>query len=147
MYRSRRRRSDVAEETEAEVCMPILFRYDSVLQILFTTVEGLISLADIESHLDREAEARALAYRELIDASTASTDLTSAELTLLVSRMQTLMKSAPFGPTALVTTNARVFGMASMLAILLALNGGPSIGVFRTFSEGLDWLVRADPVQ
>lgn len=125
--------------------MPIRFRYDSALQILFTTAEGLISLADIESHIDREAEARALAYRELVDASAASTHMTSAELTVLVSRLQTLMKGGPFGPTALVTTNARVFGMASMLAILSDLNGGPSIGVFRTFSEGLDWLLRADP--
>jgi hypothetical protein len=125
--------------------MPISFNYDSALRILFTTAEGQISLADIERHLDQESDAKALGYRELIDASAATTSLTSAELRFVVRRFQMLMKSAPLGPTALVTTNDRVFGMVSMLAILSELNGGPSIGVFRTFSEGLDWLVRSDP--
>jgi hypothetical protein len=32
--------------------------------------------------------------------------------------------------------------MASMLAILSELRGGPKVQAFRTFSEGLDWLVR-----
>jgi len=50
------------------------------------------------------------------------------------------------GPTALVTTDNVLFGMVSMLAIMLDLEGGPSLGVFRRFDEALEWLVRADQV-
>jgi hypothetical protein len=37
------------------------------------------------------------------------------------------------------------FGMASMLAILCELQGGPAVGVFRTIDEGLAWLLGAPP--
>jgi hypothetical protein len=46
------------------------------------------------------------------------------------------------GPTAVITNKDVLFGMASMLAILSELQDGPKVQAFRTFSEGLDWLVR-----
>jgi hypothetical protein len=53
-----------------------------------------------------------------------------------------MSRQGAFGPTAVITTNDVVFGMASMLAILSELKGGLKVQAFRTFSEGLDWLVR-----
>ena len=124
------------------VRMPIRFQYDPVLRILFSTVEGLVSFRDIDIHLTEENRERALAHRELVDASAATTNLSGAEVKAVVERLRRLMQKGPFGPTALVTSDNTLFGMANMLAILSDLQGGPSVGVFRTFDEALDWLVR-----
>ena len=122
--------------------MPIRFQYDPVLRILFSTAEGLVSFRDIDIHLTEENRERALAHRELVDASAATTNLTGEEVRAIVKRLCGLMQKGPFGPTALVASDNTLFSMANILAILSDLQGGPSIGVFRTFDEALDWLVR-----
>jgi hypothetical protein len=126
--------------------MPIRFTYDQQLKILFTTVEGRVSFVEIQRHLDEEAAAKALGYREIVDASAASTNLTSEEARKLARRLETMMRNGPLGPTAIVTTNDVSFGMARMLAILCELWSGPQVAVFRSLDEGLDWLVHTSPV-
>lgn len=125
--------------------MPITLSYDRELKILFTTAQGAISLADVEKHLDEESEEKALCYRELVDAVNAWNDFTSSQVRLLVHRLYKMMDDDPFGPTAVVTGNDELFGMASMLSILSEIKGGPEIGVFRGFSEALNWLLRVPP--
>ena len=61
---------------------------------------------------------------------------------MIVQRMIDMHRLGAFGATAVITTNDVVFGMASMLGILSELGAGPKVQAFRTFSEGLDWLVR-----
>ena len=122
--------------------MPIRWQYDPGLRMLFSTAEGLVSFRDIDIHLAEENRERALAHRELVDASTATTNLTAEEVRTVVEHLRSLMQKGPFGPTALVAYNDTLFGMANMLAILSDLQGGPSVGVFRTFDEALDWLLR-----
>ena len=122
--------------------MPIRLQYDPGLRILFSTAEGVVSFRDIDIHLTEENRERALAHRELVDASAATTNLTAEEVRAVVERLRGLMQKGPLGPTALVTSNNTLFGMANMLAILSDLQGGPSVGVFRTFDEALDWLLR-----
>jgi hypothetical protein len=111
--------------------------------MLFTTAEGLVSFEEIQKHLDKEASDHLLGYREIIDASNASTNVTLEEVRHLVARLQTIAHRGDFGPTALVTTNDVVFGMGMMASVLSELRGGPAIGVFRSFDKGLDWLVQA----
>jgi hypothetical protein len=125
--------------------MPIRFRYDQQARILFTTAEGLVSLEEIHTHLDQEAARGQLGYREIFDALAATTNLTSGEVHHVVERVHAMMLDAPFGPTAVVATNDMFFGMARMFGILCQLRGGPQVAVFRTFDEGLDWLLRAAP--
>lgn len=123
--------------------MPINFAYDPSLRIVFAQATGLITLTDIQHHLDREARERALGYRELIDASSANTNVTTDEVRQVVRSLHELMRKQQFGPTALVTRSDHLFGMASMASILLSLQGGPEVGVFRGFDEALNWLLRA----
>lgn len=122
--------------------MPISFTYDPALKILFTTAQGLVTLSDIQNHLKQESEGYSTSYRELVDASLATTDLTADQGRELVLLLKDIAQKKPFGPTAVVTPNDLVFGMASMIAILSELQGGPQVGVFRTFDEGLKWLLR-----
>jgi hypothetical protein len=121
--------------------MPIQFTYDTALKMLFTTADGLISFADIQSHREQESGQQALGHRELFDATSAWTNLTSEQVKLLVKTVHSKMQSGPFGPAAVVTVNDKLFGMVSMLAILADLEGGPPIAAFRAFDEALDWLV------
>ncbi len=120
--------------------MPIRFAYDPQLKILFTTAEGLVSFEEIQKHLDGEAYAGAIRYREIIDGSAASTSLNSDEVRQIVERVVAMMQGAVFGPTAIVTSNDVAFGMARMFAILCEVKGGPQVAVFKTASAGLDWL-------
>jgi len=122
--------------------MSITFQYDPDVRILFSTAEGPVSFQEIETHLDRESEAHALGYRELIDATRASADITAEEVRLLARDLRARMQKAAFGPTALVTGDETLIGMARMFAILSDLQDGPSVGVFRSFDEALTWLLR-----
>jgi hypothetical protein len=122
--------------------MPISFTHDAALKILFTTAHGLVTFSDIQNHVNQETNGYSTSHRELIDASLATTDLTADQSRELVQLIKCMAQKRSFGPTAIVTANDMVFGMASMIAILSELQGGPLIGVFRTFDEGLKWLLR-----
>lgn len=122
--------------------MPIQSKYDPDLGILFTTAEGLVSCQDVQKHLDEEAREGTLVYPEIFDATKASTNLSGQEVRLIVNRLIDMNRATALGPTAVVSTNDVLYGMASMLAILSELQGGPSIGVFRNFDEGLKWLLQ-----
>ena len=122
--------------------MPINFHYDPDVGILFTRAEGLLTFEEILRHLDEERNAKGIAHPEIFDATQANTDSTAEQIRAVVQRMIEMGRQGVFGPTAVITDNDVLFGMASMLAILSELRGGPKVQAFRTFSEGLDWLVR-----
>jgi hypothetical protein len=121
--------------------MAIRFRYDPELKMLFTTAEGIVTFQDIQAHLDEEAAAGALGYRELFDATTAETNLTAAEVRAIVTRLLSLMRTNTLGPTAVVTINPVFYGMVSMMSVISDLQQGPRIGVFRRVDAALNWLV------
>src|SRR6516162_4029498 len=122
--------------------MPIQFHYDPDVGILFTRAEGLLTFDEILRHLNEERDAKGIAHPEVFDATQARTDATAEQIRVVVQRMIGMGRQGAFGPTAVITNNDVLFGMASMLAILSELQDGPKVQVFRTFSEGLDWLVR-----
>ena len=125
--------------------MPIRFSYNSEAKILFTTAEGVISFEELQAHLNGEWLAQRVASREFVDASTASTNLTSEQAKKIVATVLQMAGQQEFGPTAIVTSDNVLFGMASMVGILSELNDGPAIGVFRSVSEGLNWLYAFAP--
>lgn len=125
--------------------MPIRFTYNSTVKILFTTAEGVISFEDLQAHLNGEWCAQRVGSREFVDASTASTSLTSEEAKKIVAIVLRMAGQQEFGPTAIVTSDNVLFGMASMVGILSELRDGPAIGVFRSISEGLSWLCTFAP--
>ena len=122
--------------------MPINFHYDPDVGILFTRAEGLLTSDEILRHLNEERKAKGIAHPEIFDATEARTDSTAEQVRLVVQRLIEMRRQGAFGPTAVITNNDVLFGMARMLAILSELGGGPKVQAFRTFNEGLDWLVR-----
>lgn len=121
--------------------MAIQFTYDPKRGILFTEATGLVSFEDIEKHIDQEKVAGALAYPEIFDASNASTNITPHQIRLLVKRIQKELTTGRFGPTAVVAVDDVFFGMARMFEILMEVNNGPLVAVFRKFDEALGWII------
>jgi hypothetical protein len=97
-----------------------------------------LTFDEILRHLNEERTAKGIAYPEVFDATQASTDATEEQGRVVVQRMIDMRRQGAFGPTAVITTNDVVFGMARMLGILSELGGGPKVQAFRTFDEGLD---------
>jgi len=122
--------------------MSIRMKLDPDVQILFTTAEGVVTFDDIRRHLEEEIRTGALAYRELFDATAAQTNLTANEARCIVGRLTSMMRTQILGPTAVITVNEVFYGMARMTEILSELHNGPKISVFRSFDEGLGWLLR-----
>ena len=125
-----------------EVTISIRSKYDAELGLLFTTATGLVSYEEVQKHLDEEARSGMLVYPEIFDATNAWTNLTDEEVRQIVRRLVELNRTSSLGPTAVVTKNDVLYGMASMLGILSELHGGPRFGVFRNFDAGLKWLIR-----
>src|ERR1700680_3284299 len=103
--------------------MSIRFRYDSELKILFTTADGLVTFEELQSHLDEENRAGALAYRELFAAMKALTTLTVQQVRVVVERLKSMMQAHSMGPT--VTVNDVFYGMVSLMAIVSEIEAGP----------------------
>ena len=82
--------------------MPIRFTYNSEVKILFTTAEGVISFEELQAHLNGEWLAQRVGSREFVDASKASTSLTSQEAKEIVASLLQTASEQEFGPTAIV---------------------------------------------
>jgi hypothetical protein len=119
--------------------MPIVMRFDPVAKRLLTTASGEVTLAEILDHIAAEGREGHLGAPELFDARQATTSLTSAQVRQLVEQMRRAAVESSLGPTALVTTNDVVFGMARMYS-LMSDTFDQGFTVFRTITEAERWL-------
>ena len=119
--------------------MPIMSVVDRLRQRMFTHVSGLVTLRDVNRHLDQEERDRELDLPELVDARGAKTDLTSEQVRRVVQRLVRLMRTIPLGPTAIVADDDTLFGMARMYSIL-AEHYGINVEVFRDIDSARRWL-------
>jgi len=106
-----------------------------------TRADGVVTFHDINAHLDVEQRNRDLHRSELIDARGATTDLTAEQVRRLVRRAADMLRITDLGPTAIVTTNDVVYGMARMYSIL-AEGVGANAEVFRDMDSATRWLSR-----
>ena len=119
--------------------MPIAMEFDTASNRLRTTATGELTLADLLGHIDDEERAAHLGAPELFDARDATTSLMAPEVRRLVDVMRTYAKQQAIGPTALVTRNDVVFGMARMYGILSG-DFDPRFSVFRNMTDAERWL-------
>jgi hypothetical protein len=121
--------------------MPIRYSHDRVNRRLVTHAAGLVTYDDINAHLDLEQKNRDLDRPELIDARGATTDVTTAQVRKLVQRATQMLRLVDLGPTAIVTDNDVVYGMARMYSVL-AESAGANADVFRDIESATRWLNR-----
>ena len=121
--------------------MPIRYSIDRIHHRLMTHADGIVTFHDINAHLDLEQRNRDLNRSELIDARGATTDITSDQVRRLVRRAADMLRLGNLGPTAIVTTDDVVYGMARMYSIL-AEGVGAAAEVFRDMESATSWLER-----
>src|SRR5262245_64646716 len=98
--------------------MPISYSVDPRSGHLLTRADGVVTFYEIDAHLDVEQRNRDLHRPELIDARGATTNVTPLQVRQLIQRAANMLRLADVGPTAIVTTNDVVYGMARMYSIL-----------------------------
>jgi CRISPR/Cas system CSM-associated protein Csm2 small subunit len=106
--------------------VPIRYSLDRVHRRLVTHADGVVTFHEINAHLDMEQRNRDLEVPELFDARGATTDLTADQVRHLVDRATHMLRVAELGATAIVTTNAALYGMARMYALLASRAGVPA---------------------
>ena len=121
--------------------MPIHYSIDPADGRMTTRADGVVTFHDINAHLDVEQRNRDLHRSELIDARGATTDLTAEQVRRLVRRAADMLRITDLGPTAIVTTNDVVYGMARMYSIL-AEGVGANAEAFRDMDSAKRWLNR-----
>jgi hypothetical protein len=127
--------------------MPITYTLDRERRRMITRAEGLLTRAELESHLDVEAQDHAEEFAELFDARNATTDITADDVRGLVDRARQWQAAGiVVGPTAIVATTDVVYGMARMYAILAEFLNAP-VEVFRDVEPAMEWLDRIAPPQ
>jgi hypothetical protein len=119
--------------------MPIRYSIDPIHQRLLTHADGVVTFHDINAHLDEEQRNRDLTRAELVDARGATTDLTADQVRRLVQRAASMLRDVQLGPTAIVTSNDVLFGMARMYSIL-ADGVGANAEAFREMASAIKWL-------
>jgi len=120
--------------------MTITYTLDRAAGRMYTRAEGMLTLPELEAHLDVEERDRALGYGELFDARGARTDLSADGVRRLVERArQAHAGGLVVGPTAIVADNDVVYGMARMYAMLGEFVHAP-VEVFREVEPALAWL-------
>jgi hypothetical protein len=119
--------------------MPIRYSIDPINNRLLTHADGVVTFHDINAHLDVEERNRDLNRAELVDARGATGDLSADQVRRLVQRAATMQRAVELGPTAIVTSNDVLFGMARMYSIL-AEGVGAQAEVFREPESAMTWL-------
>jgi hypothetical protein len=100
--------------------MPIVRRVDDSTGVLWTTVQGDVTAADIRQHLDAVREMRGQRYYEVIDTRGATARFGARDLQKLAQHGRSLLADAPMAPRAIVVdrTNLVSFGTARLFASL-----------------------------
>ena len=119
--------------------MPIRYTFDRLHRRLVTHADGVLTFREINAHLDTEQRNRDLDVPELIDARSATTDVTTDQVQRLVDRAVGMLRVVDLGATAIVTTNAALYGMAQMYSQLAGRAGIPA-DVFRDLDAASRWL-------
>jgi hypothetical protein len=119
--------------------MSIHYFRDQADNWLITTAEGVVTFEDINAHLDLEERSGDLNRPELIDARNASTSITAEQVRLLAHRAAGMLSRVRLGPSALVTNDDVVFGMARMYSVF-AEGAGAVVEVFRDIDAASRWL-------
>ena len=119
--------------------MPIFFQIDDVSRRINTVAEGVITYADLRTHMNADVPPEVVGYSEIFDCTGATTDVTADEIRRLASERERIAGSrAAAGPVAVVATNDLFFGMFRMFDVLTSRVR--PLRVFRSIADAERWL-------
>ncbi|HEY1494787.1 MAG TPA: hypothetical protein VGF49_09595 [Candidatus Solibacter sp.] len=118
--------------------MPVTHVVNHEEREIRATAYGSIEIDDVRKHLSEELRDKGLVYRELIDASRATTSFSASDVRTIVELLRGYSEKSVLGPTAIIVGNDVSYGMIRMLAILI--EDVCTIQPFRTRQEAEEWL-------
>lgn len=118
--------------------MPIVMSVDAASGRLRVFADGLVTYPEIVAHLMAERDEADLSLPELIDATLARLDITSAEVRNIVEILRGFERTAPLGPTAVLVADDASYGMLRVLEMLV--DEVCHIRPFRRLDEAERWL-------
>ena len=100
--------------------MPVIRRVDESTHVLWTTIQGDVTVDDLRRHLEAVREMHAEGYCEVIDTRGATKRFGARDLPRLVQQGRTLLADTPMAPRAIVVGRNDVvsFGLARIFAAL-----------------------------
>ena len=118
--------------------MPITYLIDRARRRLIAVAESSVTYSEIVAHLEKERNDNGLPLPELIEATLATTVLSTVEVRQIVDRLRELGNRNALGPTAVVVGNELSYGLVRMLEILV--EDVCDIRPFRNRGEAEEWL-------
>lgn len=118
--------------------MPISYYIDAARQRIYTRAEGIITYEELRTHMYSEAGEVAASFSELIDCSSATTEITQEEVRRLAAARRVIAKRQPPGPVAVVATDSVFHGVLRMYEMLT--DQVRSFRVFSSAREAEQWL-------
>lgn len=121
--------------------MPIIMSVDTVRGRLHVVADGVVTYPEIVAHLMAERDESDLSLPELIDATLARIDITSAEVRSIVDILRGFERTAALGPTAVLVADDASYGMLRVLEMLI--DEVCHIRPFRRLDEAERWLAES----
>jgi hypothetical protein len=118
--------------------MPVRWNISHPQKLVYVTIDGDVTLKEMEEHFDAMVVANALGYRKLVEATNAKPIYNDDDVMMMGARLSAYTANFPSGPLAVV-------GAASALrdAFRRFVNISPSkrpAKLFKTEAEARAWL-------
>jgi hypothetical protein len=123
--------------------MPVTVTVDHAQRRVLVRCSGVVTYADIESHVQIEEPHAEVTHSGLVDLRGCGTDMSVDEVRALAYRIHTRWSHRYRGPTAIVADDDVMYGMARLFATLSEVTGNgisPPIEVFRDIEDAEQWL-------
>jgi hypothetical protein len=98
--------------------LAITFQFDHNAGILRTTAEGVVNYDELYNHLIEERQAMGLSLPEIVDARTASFEVTDGEARSLMWLLRSWSEMNDMGPTAVIVGNPVAWGVIRMMGAI-----------------------------
>jgi hypothetical protein len=122
--------------------MAITFHTEAAGHVIRTRAKGIVTCADILSHLKAKTDKGLLTYGEVFDARDVILDLSHDDLHQIAHAVQKATGTRKPGPIAVVTNSAFIHGLATAYAAMTTKQN-PAFEVFADRAPADKWLREA----
>ena len=118
--------------------MPISYVIDESKKRLYSLATGLVTYDVLVAHMRSEFGRAAASYPEVFDCTGATTDLTAADIRLLVHNRERIADVQEAGPVAIVAPTDLFFGLFRIFDMMT--ESLRPIRIFRNSADADEWL-------
>jgi hypothetical protein len=118
--------------------MPISYFINEEKKWLYSRATGLVTFDDFVAHMRAEFGRPSASYPEIFDCTGATTDLTAADIRLLVKSREHIANVQEAGPVAIVAPTDLFFGLFRIFDLMT--EAIRPIRIFRNSTDAEAWL-------